>query len=103
MRKCKIKPYAVLETYTGSYYAPTKFHGFSRLFPTVFCTKLSLILTVDPYLEALGPDLLPSPSYKGVQDYEAITMGLDDKYQVEACRTYLFKYGYTIRPVSVIV
>ena len=51
----------------------------------------------NPYEDALGGiKMLSAASYIGVYGPEAENCGLADKYEIEACRHYLWKFDMTI-------
>ena len=43
---------------------------------------------------------LPPATYIGVYDPEAENCGFADKYEIEACRRYLWNHNMTINPVG---
>ena len=60
------------------------------------------IVSGNPYRGQLKEDELPSDSLREVQDGEAISFGLKDKFQITALRNYLnrIKKGFNLKQVS---
>ena len=64
-------------------------------------TNFGIVLG-NPYRDKLKEDELPSDSLRKMQDGEAISFGLMDKYQITAVRNYLntTKKGFNLKQVS---
>ena len=68
-------------------------------------TKKKPYAAIDPYKEGVGVHGFKGPkppsSFKKVDDFQAVEVGLEDKFQLEAVRGYLFSNGkMSLKPVS---